>query len=178
MESRDADGSSRPQDPSGPEVGPLAEEVRRLAQTVGEGVQQAAAAWRERQPEVYGHLVAAGSELLAAEPGLRIATQVLFGLPLAGWAVLRLRGPFRPIDWAIGAALVALTIPALFSADRQGSLDSVGLAMAWALLFWAMRDIGHSERLRRAVAVAGASCLQQWQARRAPRPGVSRALAA
>jgi tetratricopeptide (TPR) repeat protein len=103
-----------------------------------------------------------GSELLAAEPGLRIATQVLFGLPLAVWAVLRLRGPFRPIDWAIGAALVALTITALFSADRQGSLDSVGLAIAWALLFWAMRDIGQSERLRRAVAVAGAYAFVLW----------------
>ena len=71
--------------PFGPEFGPLVDEVRRFANAVGEkaqeaGAQQFAAAalgslaslaelpgtLREKHPEVYGHLSAAGGELLAA----------------------------------------------------------------------------------------------------------------
>ncbi|MFJ6213901.1 DUF5304 family protein [Streptomyces sp. NPDC092296] len=61
------------------EFGPLVDEVRRLATTVGEkvqevsrslgaggGLEQLAAPLREKHPEVYRHLAAAGGELLAA----------------------------------------------------------------------------------------------------------------
>ncbi|MFC5662089.1 DUF5304 family protein [Kitasatospora misakiensis] len=63
--------------PFGPELGPLVDEVRRFASAVGEKAQEASAETlislagladrlREKQPEVYGHLAAAGTELLAA----------------------------------------------------------------------------------------------------------------
>lgn len=103
-----------------------------------------------------------GSELLAAEPGLRIATQVLFGLPLVVWALFRLRGPRGALDWAIAASLIALSIASVLSADPQGSLDAVGLALAFAVLFWAMRDLGQTVALRRAIAVAGAYAFMPW----------------
>ncbi|MFI6446470.1 DUF5304 family protein [Kitasatospora sp. NPDC050543] len=63
--------------PFGPELGPLVEEVRRFATVVGEKAQEFGAEslislsglserLRESHPEVYGHLSAAGGELLAA----------------------------------------------------------------------------------------------------------------
>lgn len=73
---------SAPGDLFGPELGPLVEEVRKFAAAVGgkvdeaasalgagdgmRGLQQLAAPLRSKHPEVYGHLIAAGGELLAA----------------------------------------------------------------------------------------------------------------
>lgn len=103
-----------------------------------------------------------GSELLGAYPGVRIATQLLFVLPLVVWAVLRLRGPHRSLDWAILVALAALMVVSFFSTDMQGSIESVGLAVAYALTFFAMRDLGTAPRLRSAVAVAASYALVFW----------------
>ncbi len=50
----------------GPELGPLVEEVRRFAETVGGKALEYGVRFRESNPEVYGHLAAAGGELLAA----------------------------------------------------------------------------------------------------------------
>ncbi|MFJ3787233.1 DUF5304 family protein [Kitasatospora sp. NPDC090091] len=63
--------------PFGPELGPLVDEVRRLAAAVGQKAQEASAdtlislagfadRLREQQPDVYGHLAAAGSGLASA----------------------------------------------------------------------------------------------------------------
>ncbi|MEV0192188.1 DUF5304 family protein [Kitasatospora purpeofusca] len=63
--------------PFGPELGPLVDEVRRFASVVGEKAQEASAETllslagladrlREKQPEVYDHLAAAGTGLAAA----------------------------------------------------------------------------------------------------------------
>ncbi|MFI9326294.1 DUF5304 family protein [Kitasatospora sp. NPDC052868] len=63
--------------PFGPELGPLVDEVRRFATVVGQKAQEASAdtlislagladRLREQQPDVYGHLAAAGSGLAAA----------------------------------------------------------------------------------------------------------------
>lgn len=79
------DTSSKPASPAdffGPELTPLVDEVRRFATTLGEKVsaastaasngdslgalQNLAAPLRSKHPEVYGHLIAAGGELLAA----------------------------------------------------------------------------------------------------------------
>ncbi|MFE7564982.1 DUF5304 family protein [Kitasatospora sp. NPDC057500] len=68
------DGSPHP---FGPELGPLVDEVRRFAAAVGGKAQEASAETlvslagladrlREKQPEVYGHLAAAGTGLAAA----------------------------------------------------------------------------------------------------------------
>jgi len=48
------------------------------------------------------------------------------------------------------------------SVDQEGSLESVGLALGYALLFWAMRDLGREPRLRTAVAVAASYALVFW----------------
>lgn len=78
-EQRTGDGAGGPTDgpadgtggrPSGAEFGaefgPLVEEVRRFALTVGGKAQEYGSRLREQNPEVYGHLAAAGGELLAA----------------------------------------------------------------------------------------------------------------
>jgi len=52
--------------PFGSELGPLVEEVRRFAFALGEKAQEVGGKLRESNPEVYGHLAAAGGELLAA----------------------------------------------------------------------------------------------------------------
>ncbi|MBC3842012.1 DUF5304 domain-containing protein [Streptacidiphilus sp. 4-A2] len=77
-----APGKQSTADLFGPELGPLVEEVRKFASAVGgrvdeaaaafgsgdgiRGIQQLAAPLRSKHPEVYGHLIAAGGELLAA----------------------------------------------------------------------------------------------------------------
>ncbi|MEO8274030.1 MAG: O-antigen ligase family protein [Chloroflexota bacterium] len=103
-----------------------------------------------------------GSELLGAEASLRAATQVLFVLPLLAWAAWRLRGPRTPLDWAMVMALTALAVVSLTSADPQGSRDSLALALAYALGFWAMRAVGAIPRLRAAIAVAVSYALTLW----------------
>lgn len=50
----------------GAEFGPLVDEVRRFALTLGGKAQEYGTRLREQNPEVYGHLAAAGGELLAA----------------------------------------------------------------------------------------------------------------
>ncbi|MFC1406206.1 MULTISPECIES: DUF5304 family protein [Streptacidiphilus] len=81
----ETDGPKKPASPAdffGPELTPLVDEVRRFASTLGERVNAASAAassgdslgalqnlaapLRSKHPEVYGHLIAAGGELLAA----------------------------------------------------------------------------------------------------------------
>ncbi|WP_055591207.1 DUF5304 family protein [Streptacidiphilus griseoplanus] len=72
-------GGGGAEDPLGSQLGPLVEEVRRFASAVGERMQEATRALgagegldrlagpvREKHPEVYRHLAAAGGELLAA----------------------------------------------------------------------------------------------------------------
>ncbi|WP_051967594.1 DUF5304 family protein [Kitasatospora mediocidica] len=53
-------------DPVDNPLGSLVEETRKLACAVGEKAQQAADQLRDQYPDVYGHLAAAGTELLAA----------------------------------------------------------------------------------------------------------------
>jgi hypothetical protein len=48
------------------ELGPLVDEVRKFALALGEKAQEFGTKFRETNPEVYGHLAAAGSELAAA----------------------------------------------------------------------------------------------------------------
>lgn len=75
-------GGGAGRDLFGPELSPLVDEVRKFAATLGEKVTAAssavgggdalgalqglAAPLRSKHPEVYGHLIAAGGELLAA----------------------------------------------------------------------------------------------------------------
>ncbi|MEV8093540.1 DUF5304 family protein [Kitasatospora sp. NPDC085879] len=50
----------------GAEFGPLVDEVRKFALALGGKAQQYTVRLREENPEVYGHLAAAGGELVAA----------------------------------------------------------------------------------------------------------------
>ena len=103
-----------------------------------------------------------GSELLGTYPLLRIVAQVLFVAPLAIWAVLRLRGPRTPVDWAILIGLGAMVVVSLTSHDPEGSLESLGLALAYALAFWALREAGARPRIRTAVAIAITYAFAFW----------------
>ena len=103
-----------------------------------------------------------GSELAGAYPGIRVAAQVLFVAPLAVWGILRLRGPRDPLDWAVLGAMGALIVVSLASVDRQGSLETVGLALGYALAFWASRALAARPDLRRAAAVAVSYALVFW----------------
>ena len=103
-----------------------------------------------------------GSELLGTYPALRITAHVLFVAPLLVWAAMRLRGPLTRLHWAILLALGIMAVVSLASADRQGSLESLGLAFAYALAFFALRDIGSRQRLRTAIAIAISYAFLGW----------------
>ena len=103
-----------------------------------------------------------GSELLGGYPELRVVAQVLFVVPLVVWAALRLRGPRDGLDWAVLVALGALVLVSLLSVDPPGSLETVGLAAAYALAFFAARDLGRNGTYRTAVAVAVSYALLFW----------------
>jgi hypothetical protein len=51
---------------SSPVDNPLVDEVRKLVSSVGDQAQQVLGRFRDDNPEVYQHLAAAGTELLAA----------------------------------------------------------------------------------------------------------------
>jgi tetratricopeptide (TPR) repeat protein len=103
-----------------------------------------------------------GTELLGTYPELRIAAQILFVVPLLAWAVWRLRGPRTRLDWAVLAGLAVLLVVSVTSHDRQGSLESVGLAIAYALGFWMLTDVAQVPRLRTAMAVGATYALILW----------------
>ena len=83
-----------------------------------------------------------GAEVIHLEPGLRVITQVLYGVPLAVWALLRLRGPADRLDWAVLGLLAVYAAVCLLSRDRTESLGTLGLATAFAAWFLLMRRAG------------------------------------
>jgi tetratricopeptide (TPR) repeat protein len=103
-----------------------------------------------------------GTGLPAFDPGIRLAAQVLYIVPLAVWACLRLRGPREPLDWAIVGGLVLGVVVAIVSLDQTGSLEAFGLSIAFALLFWLMREVSARPRLRAAVAFGVAGAIALW----------------
>jgi tetratricopeptide (TPR) repeat protein len=103
-----------------------------------------------------------GTGLPAFDPGVRLTTQILFVVPLAAWAILRLRGPLDLLDWAVLTGLVLALVVAIFSLDRTGSLEAFGLSVAFALLYWFMRDVGARPRLRPAIALGVTTAITLW----------------
>lgn len=101
-------------------------------------------------------IVVFGAEVIHLEPTLRVLTQVLFGAPLAGWALVRLRGPVDRLDWAVLGALVLYAVVCVTSRDRTESLGSLGLVTAYAAWFLLLRRAGE---LRGAIVLAGATGL-------------------
>ncbi len=97
-----------------------------------------------------------GAEVIHLEPGLRVITQLLYGVPLALWALLRLRGPTDRLDWAILGLLALYAVVCLLSRDRTESLGTLGLATAYAAWFALLRRAGD---LRAPIVLAGATGL-------------------
>ena len=62
-----------------------------------------------------------GAEVIHLEPGLRILTQVLYGVPLAAWVAWRLRGPRDRLDWTVLGLLAVFAIVCFLSRDRTES---------------------------------------------------------
>jgi O-antigen ligase/tetratricopeptide (TPR) repeat protein len=109
----------------------------------------------------FAFLALLGTELLGQEPILRAAVQVAYAVPLGIWAIVRLRDHRRGLDLAILIALAALTLTSITGTDRQGGLESVGLAVTYALAFWFLRD-GIGRQSRTLLAVAGAYAFTGW----------------
>jgi len=97
-----------------------------------------------------------GAEAVHLEPTLRLITQVLYGVPLAVWALLRLRGPADRLDWAVLGVLVVFALVCILSRDRTESLGTLALATAYAAWFGLMRRAGD---LRAPIVVAVATGL-------------------
>lgn len=108
---------------------------------------------------VFGFLVFFGSEIVHLDPLLRLIAQVLFAVPLAMWAVLRLRGPRDWLDYAVLASLAIFAVVCLASRDRVGSLETLGLVLTFALLFWAMRGMQPGSWVRDAFATGAATAM-------------------
>ncbi len=103
-----------------------------------------------------------GGTMAQSDPSVRVAAEVIGVVPVALWAPFRLRGPRAVVDWAIVLALAAHAVVSLTSLDRTGSLDALGMALAFALLFWLMRDVATNDRVRRIVALAAVIGLVPW----------------
>jgi O-antigen ligase len=108
---------------------------------------------------VFLFLVFFGSEIVHLDPLLRLTTQVLFAVPLAIWAVLRLRGPRDWLDYAVLASLAIFAVVCLGSRDRIGSLETLGLVLTYALLFWAMRGMQAGSWVCNAFATGAATAM-------------------
>lgn len=103
-----------------------------------------------------------GTGLPAFDAGVRLAAQILFVVPLAVWACRRIRGPREPLDWAILGGLALALVVAIVSLDQTGSLEAFGLSVAFALLFWLMREVSARPGLRAAVAFGVAGAITLW----------------
>jgi tetratricopeptide (TPR) repeat protein len=97
-----------------------------------------------------------GAEVVHLEPNLRVAAQVLYGVPLVALAAYRLRGPVDPLDWAVLGLLAVHAVVSFTSRDPTESLGSLGIAAAFGAWFLLMRRAGG---LRKPIFVATATGL-------------------
>lgn len=103
-----------------------------------------------------------GTGLPAFDPAVRTIAQVAYAVPVAAWAVWRLRGPRDALDVAIIAGLMLSLAVTLLSLDAVGSLEALGLTTGFALLFWAMRDLASYPAARAAVSTGVAVAITLW----------------
>ena len=96
-----------------------------------------------------------GAEVIHLEPTLRVATQLLYGVPLAIWGLIALRGPRDPLDVGVLVLLGVYGLVCAFSVDRTESLNTLGLATAFSVWFLLMRSASAS--LRSTVTAAAAT---------------------
>jgi Flp pilus assembly protein TadD len=94
--------------------------------------------------------------------GLRIPIQLMYAIPLLAWAALRLRGPRDTLDVVVGIGLITLAVVAAAGVDPLGSLGTLGLALAYALLFWLMREVALQPDVQRRLALPVVIGLALW----------------
>src|SRR5688572_30755695 len=83
-----------------------------------------------------------GAEVVHLEPGLRVATQLLYGVPLIAWSAWRLRHAHDRLDLAVLVLVISFGLVSVVSRDGTESLGALGLATAYAAWFLLMRRIG------------------------------------
>lgn len=103
-----------------------------------------------------------GTALPDFDVRVRTAAQLLYVVPLAVWAVFRLRGPRDIVDIAVLAAIGSALVVSAASLDRLASLEALGIVVAFALLFWLMRDIASRPRMRGAISVGVTGTITAW----------------
>ena len=121
---------------------------------------------------IFAFVALFGTYLATWAVGLRIPAILLYVLPLLAWAAWRLHGPRDRLDFAVMVALVVHGFVSLASRDQFGSLEATGMALAFALLFWLMREVGSRPGVQGRVAVAVLVALGLWLV--AARSAVSR----
>lgn len=94
--------------------------------------------------------------------GVRVPAILLWVVPLLGWAALRLRGPRDGLDLAVAVALLAHLGVSLASRDALGSLEASGMALAFALLFWAARDVAGRPGWRQRIVLGVVIGIAPW----------------
>lgn len=106
------------------------------------------------QTWIVAFIVFFGAEAVLLVPSLRITVQLLYGVPLLVWTLVRVRRRPDAIDLAVLVALAAYLVVALTSRDPTGSLETLALAATYAVLFWGLRRVACSDWLRPLVASA------------------------
>jgi len=104
---------------------------------------------------IIGFLVFLGAEAVHLEPVLRIATHLLYGIPLAVWAAVRLRAPWDALDLAVIGLLAVYAVVSLVGLDLTEGLGTLGLATAYAALFMLLRREARGP-LRHAIITSAA----------------------
>ena len=102
------------------------------------------------------YIVFFGAEIIHLEPTLRVVTQFMYGIPLVGWGLWRLRGPADRLDLAVLGGVAVFAMVCLLSRDRTESLGALALAAANATWFVLMR---RAADLRSTIVVAIATGL-------------------
>lgn len=99
-----------------------------------------------------------GAEVVHLEPALRVLTQLLYGLPLAAWALWRLRGPRDALDAGVLVAVLVYASVCLLSRDRTESLGTLAMVVGFSSWFLLMRRVA-AGRLRPSILIAAATGL-------------------
>lgn len=88
---------------------------------------------------IIGFIVFFGAEIVHLEPGLRILTHLLYGIPFAILVLMRLRGPWDRLDAAVLIAIALYVAIAIAARDRTEAMNTVALVTAFGALFMTAR---------------------------------------
>ena len=103
-----------------------------------------------------------GTVLPQQEAAMRIAAQVVAIPVLLAGAAFAMQRRATPIDLPLVLALGLYVVVSAASADPTGSLQTIGMAAGWALLFVVMIEVGRRPSLRGGVALAIGMTVTAW----------------